>query len=169
MNNQIRVVKSFIGEKDAQVLFEHLQALDDQFEQFGNTEKEFKFYAGIQDESILSLINFYGKRVLDFVRNHYAGPFNDYDETKTHVARFEPGNGMHEHFDSTKPNDIATIIYINGNYEGGELFFPDHDFIIKPEPGDLVCFPDTEKFIHGVKPISGGIRYTIPRWFTRIV
>jgi hypothetical protein len=169
MNNNIRIVKSFMGEKDSQVLHEYLQMIDDQFKDFGNTEKEFKFYADIQDSEISELINFYGKRVLEFVRNHYEGPFDEYDQSKTHIARFEEGHGMHEHFDSTKPNDIATLIYINSNYEGGELFFTDHDVLIKPEPGDLVCFPDTPEFVHGVKPIVGGIRYTIPRWFTRIV
>jgi predicted 2-oxoglutarate/Fe(II)-dependent dioxygenase YbiX len=39
----------------------------------------------------------------------------------------------------------------------------------KPEPGDLLCFPDNTNFIHGVKPIVKGTRFTLPRWFTRIV
>ena len=76
---------------------------------------------------------------------------------------------MHEHFDSTKPNDIATLIYLNDDYLGGEIYFPDYDISIKPEAGDLVSFPDTPDFVHGVRTILSGTRYTAPRWFTRIV
>jgi predicted 2-oxoglutarate/Fe(II)-dependent dioxygenase YbiX len=76
---------------------------------------------------------------------------------------------MHEHFDISKPNDIATLIYLNNDYSGGEIYFPEYDISHKPEPGDLLCFPDNPDYVHGVSSISNGVRYTIPRWFTRIV
>jgi hypothetical protein len=76
---------------------------------------------------------------------------------------------MHEHFDASKPNDIATLIYINNNYSGGDIYFPEYNISHKPEPGDLLTFPDNPDYVHGVRAISDGIRYTTPRWFTRIV
>lgn len=169
MSNQIRVVNNFVGPEDCKVLMEYIGSVDSQFTEFGNEEKEFTFFANFNDTTITEILNFYGNRTLDFVKRHYDGPFKDYDETKTHLAKFEEGSEMHVHFDSTKPNDIATLIYINDNYEGGEIHFPDHDISIKPKAGDLLCFPDTPEFLHGVNKVSGSSRYTIPRWFTRIV
>jgi hypothetical protein len=76
---------------------------------------------------------------------------------------------MHEHFDSNRPNDIATLVYLNDDYTGGDIYFPKYDISYKPKPGDLLCFPDNPDYVHGVKTIESGTRYTTPRWFTRIV
>jgi predicted 2-oxoglutarate/Fe(II)-dependent dioxygenase YbiX len=169
MNNQIKIVKSFMDPEDAVLITEYAKSEDASFTEFGNGEKEFTFHAMIKNPNVENLLNFYGELTLKFVRNNYPGPFEDYDNSKTHIARFDKGFGMHEHFDSTKPNDIATLVYLNNDYSGGEIYFPGYDISIKPDAGDLVCFPDTPDFIHGVKPITEGIRYTAPRWFTRIV
>jgi hypothetical protein len=169
MSEQIKVVKNFVGAEDSKLIYEYAKDHDSMFVDFGNGEKEFTFHADFTKGSIREKIDLYGKKVMDFVVENYPGPFKDYDNTTTHIARFSEGWGMHEHFDSTKPQDIATLIYINDNYSGGEIYFPDYDISIKPESGDLVCFPDTPDFVHGVKPVVHGIRYTIPRWFTRIV
>lgn len=169
MSDQIKVIKGFMHPEDAMLISDYARSVDSSFTEFGNGEKEFTFHAKFEDSDIQSLLNFYGQLSLKFVRDNYLGPFQDYDSTKTHIARFGQGIGMHEHFDSTKPNDIATLIYLNNDYSGGEIYFPDYDVYIKPDAGDLVCFPDTPDFVHGVKPITDGVRYTSPRWFTRIV
>jgi predicted 2-oxoglutarate/Fe(II)-dependent dioxygenase YbiX len=103
------------------------------------------------------------------VLSTYGESFEPFNPHKTHIAKFEEGHGMHEHFDSSRPNDIATLVYLNDDYEGGEIYFPDYKISIKPEPGDLLCFPDQPRYVHGVKEIITGTRFTTPRWFTRIV
>lgn len=169
MSDQIKIVKNFMSAEDAKLITDYARSVDSSFSEFGNGEKEFTFHAEFESKEIQTLLNFYGNLVLSFVKNNYEGPFQEYDQSTTHIARFDKGFGMHEHFDSTKPNDIATLIYINSDYTGGEIYFPDYDISVKPDSGDLVCFPDTPEFVHGVKPITEGIRYTAPRWFTRIV
>lgn len=144
-----------------------------EFEEFGNGEKEFTVhtYHQIQkhDQGLLDVMQEYAKKVYDFVQNNYDGPFADFYETKTHIAKFLPGYGMHEHYDAGRPNDIATLVYLNNDYDGGEIYFPAYKISFKPEPGDLLTFPDNPNFVHGVKEVRDGIRYTTPRWFTRIV
>lgn len=169
MNDLIKVVPGFMSAEDAELITQYAKNIDTEFSEYGNGEQEFTFHSSFKDDNILDLINDYSIDVLKFVKQNYGGEFLDYDKTKTHIAKFASGYGMHEHFDSTKPNDIATLIYINNDYSGGEIYFPYYKIVIKPNPGDLVCFPDTPDFVHGVKPILSGNRYTIPRWFTRIV
>ena len=169
MNDQIKIVKGFMKSQDALTITEYAKSKDVSFSEFGNEQKEFVFHIDLEDKDIESLINSYGRLVLRFVEENYPGPFEDYDDSKVHIAKFSKGSGMHEHFDSTKPNDIATLIYLNEDYVGGEIYFPDYNISVKPNIGDLICFPDTPDFVHGVRPIIEGTRYTTPRWFTRIV
>jgi hypothetical protein len=164
--------KSFMPKDVAEKVYHYAKSVDSDFTEFGNAEKEFTVFTGKSSTSaseIFSLLNDYGQKVYSLVKESYDGPFQDYDPGRTHIARFEPGSKMHEHFDSSRPNDIATLLYINDDYLGGEIYFPELDISIKPEAGDLVCFPDNPDFIHGVKEITGFVRYTAPRWFTRIV
>lgn len=55
----------------------------------------------------------------------------------------------------------SSLIYLNEDYSGGELYFPEHDLEIKPEVGTLICFKGDENTLHGVKKVEEGTRYTI--------
>ena len=60
--------------------------------------------------------------------------------------------------------DLAILAYINDDFEGGELYFPDFDYHFKPERGSIVMFPGSLYYVHGVTPITKGIRYTLSNW-----
>jgi predicted 2-oxoglutarate/Fe(II)-dependent dioxygenase YbiX len=62
--------------------------------------------------------------------------------------------------------DISMLIYLNDDYEGGELYFPQHDIQIKPKAGTLAFFPGDKNYLHGVNPIKSGKRYTCPIFWT---
>ena len=171
--SQIHHVKGFMSKEDAEIIYNHAVKFNDSFNGHGNNEKEFMVYTyheiEANEKSVLDILQASAIKVYEHVLKTYSGPFQEFNPHKTHIARFDTGQGMHEHFDSSRPNDIATLVYLNDNYGGGEIYFPDYDISIKPEPGDLLCFPDQPRFVHGVNPISDGTRYTTPRWFTRIV
>lgn len=173
LTNQIHYVKGFMPKDVADRITSYAQSHTLLFDEFGNGEKEFTVhtYHGIEknDPELLNIMQEYAKKVYEFVKENYNGPFEEFYETKTHIAKFMPGWGMHEHYDASRPNDIATLVYLNDEYLGGEIYFPAYDISYKPEPGDLLCFPDNPDFVHGVKEIKDGVRYTTPRWFTRIV
>jgi predicted 2-oxoglutarate/Fe(II)-dependent dioxygenase YbiX len=59
---------------------------------------------------------------------------------------------------------IGALVYLNDDYEGGELYFPEYDILIKPKFGDLVIFPC--HFLHEVKNVLSGERYTLPLFYT---
>ena len=62
--------------------------------------------------------------------------------------------------------DLKSLIYYNDNFEGGELYYPEHDIVIKPEPGLAVAHPGDIHFLHGVKRIISGERWTTPSFYT---
>ena len=56
---------------------------------------------------------------------------------------------------------FTSIIYLNDDYSGGELYFPQHNnFQIKPKKGTMLIFSGTIDNMHGIKEITDGIRYT---------
>lgn len=55
---------------------------------------------------------------------------------------------------------ISNLLYLNDNYDGGELYFPKYDLLIKPEAGMLVSFPGNFYNRHGIMPASD-FRYAI--------
>jgi Rps23 Pro-64 3,4-dihydroxylase Tpa1-like proline 4-hydroxylase len=69
---------------------------------------------------------------------------------------------MGPHTDSYKDQDnslITVILYLNDNYEGGDLFFPEQNLIIKPQSGSIIVFPSTFPFVHESKKIINGHKY----------
>lgn len=56
--------------------------------------------------------------------------------------------------------DYGSILYLNDDHEGGELFFPAYGMCIKPKPGTLIFFPSSDMYAHGVTEIISGTRYT---------
>jgi len=60
--------------------------------------------------------------------------------------------------------DISIVFYLNDDFEGGDLIFPDHHIRVRPEPGMMVCFPSNHHYKHGVEPVTKGKRYSIVWW-----
>jgi hypothetical protein len=59
---------------------------------------------------------------------------------------------------------LSSVIYLNDDYEGGELIFPDRDIEIKPKAGMFIGFPGNKHYMHGVKEVIGSDRYTFSLW-----
>lgn len=101
------------------------------------------------------------------------------DPTNPTIVRWLPGQlqnphadkELHEGEDAGKSNDfpwydIGSLFYLNEDYEGGELYFPNQSLEFKPKPGSAFFFPGDMNYIHGVKEIKSGIRYTCPLFWT---
>ena len=74
-------------------------------------------------------------------------------------------------FENFKQNfttkNFSTLIYLNSNFVGGELFFPQYDNLeIKPVENLSICFKGDTNHLHGVRMITEGTRYTISIFWT---
>jgi hypothetical protein len=99
--------------------------------------------------------------------------------TKPAMVKWKPGQlqlphadkELHLGNDAGKPNDfphydLAGLFYINDDYEGGELYFPNQGVQFKPKVGAAYFFPGDLHYIHGVTEITSGERYTCPFFWT---
>lgn len=58
----------------------------------------------------------------------------------------------------------ASVIYLNDDFEGGEIYFPDLEHSYKPVTGSLLFFEGWLR--HGVRAVMRGSRYTSPSWYS---
>ena len=87
------------------------------------------------------------------------------------LCRWKKGHSMPLHIDRQEDKGdlfhFSSLIYLNDDYKGGELFFKEENKIQKYKLKALSCmiFPSGKEFAHGVKEILKGKRYTIPSWY----
>lgn len=120
----------------------------------------------IDDRSIASFINpYYGVEVSDREPPqilHYGtgGHYIPHVDAET---LYTDDDGL-ELWEKTLDRDLSVVYFLNDDFSGGELFFPGLDLVIEPEAGTLVCFPSDHNYIHGVRPVTAGHRYTVVTW-----
>jgi hypothetical protein len=87
-----------------------------------------------------------------------------------HTQKWEPGAYARIHSDNTDEHGksgaftrsrYAGFLYLNDDFEGGLLKFPDQNIEIKPEVGMLAVFDGGFNNMHEVSLITSGVRYTI--------
>lgn len=85
-------------------------------------------------------------------------------EINPFITAWTEGTSQKEHTDNS--NEFTAIIYLNDNYEGGELNFPDLNLSIKPIKGSVILWPGS--ITHSISTVVSGTRYTIPVFFKAI-
>lgn len=82
------------------------------------------------------------------------------------MLRYRAGQEYKAHADGGTDigRAISAILYLNNDYDGGEIEFPNFGIKIKPEPGMLVLFPSTYPYAHIAHPVSNGTKYAIVTW-----
>ncbi len=88
---------------------------------------------------------------------------------------WEKGSCLPPHTDNSNPDgsahstpwrDFSSIVYLNDDYEGGELYFTAQDRVLKPKRGMLVAFSAGYHHEHGVLKVTRGRRITMPAFYT---
>jgi hypothetical protein len=87
-----------------------------------------------------------------------------------HTQKWEPGAYARLHSDNTDAEGksgaftrsrYAGFLYLNDDFKGGLLKFPNQNIEIKPEVGMLAVFDGGFNNMHEVSLIENGVRYTI--------
>jgi len=147
----IKSIKNFVEPEDAQSLINLMEDLKLK-NQLNNERGDGTHRLYNSDNPILtSFVKKYSKKFID-KKNLYV--------TENLVALYEEGAFMRVHKDVEDDSEIvSTVIYLNNDYTGGELSFPEieNGYTYIPEKYELVYFPTP--FLHGVNPVKSGKRY----------
>ena len=93
-------------------------------------------------------------QVLRYTRGSHYKPHSNSD-----VINFETGRWR-----KAQDRDYSLLIYLDEDFEGGELIFPNFDFRLRPRAGMLAAFPSDCRYLHGAMPVLSGVRHAIVSW-----
>lgn len=104
--------------------------------------------------------NIMNRSLIDFMKRNNMKKMEPLRDTIT-ASKLMPNTPMNAHQDITdsRIDSFIAQLYINDDYEGGELFFPEHGYAYKPKAGDMAYYKMNE--MHGVLETRSGLRYTI--------
>lgn len=82
--------------------------------------------------------------------------------SRSMAAKYSLGSHIRPHkdtgsFDTSRL--VTLVLYLNDNYSGGELYFPDLQMSMRPDTGSIIAF--YSEFRHGVMKIVNGYRYCV--------
>ena len=126
------------------------------------------------DASAAAIMGDFQKRATAMLGEFYALTSPLWTDT-VQLNIWERGSFLPCHTDNSNPDgtshstpwrDFSSIVYLNDDYEGGELYFTAQDRVLKPRRGMLVAFSAGYHHEHGVLKVTRGRRITMPAFYT---
>lgn len=115
----------------------------------------------LEDDFIKQFVKKYGLKAIDEFKMNAEFPedlyFSDYI-----TVIYTEGGSLDKHSDDSEQYGkqvITSMIYLNDDYEGGEIVFEELGMSIKPKAGSSIIFPG--QYFHEVKKVVSGQRYAI--------
>ncbi len=117
-------------------------------------------------------------RIRDEVSSTY---YLDLEIKSSNYVNMTKGSSLGMHVDMEASNDplddndtlyasefeFAALLYLNDDYEGGHLHFPEQEFKESPKPGTLVFFNGNKDMPHEVTEVLKGNRKNIASFYRR--
>ncbi len=103
------------------------------------------------------------------LEKHYSLENNNI-ETFAHdeyyIFKYQKDSFFADHVDDGMlfPRVISLVFYMNDDYEGGEIEFPEFDIKHKPKKNTAIIFPSNFVYHHRVNPVLNGTRYCVTTW-----
>jgi predicted 2-oxoglutarate/Fe(II)-dependent dioxygenase YbiX len=102
--------------------------------------------------------------------NHQAWKFDITHSNQTDYLKYDKDGHYHAHVDTfMKPGDpecrkLTVLMFLNDDFEGGRLFLQNGHQKIYPPQGAGTCLVFPSFMMHGVEPVTKGIRRSIVTW-----
>jgi predicted 2-oxoglutarate/Fe(II)-dependent dioxygenase YbiX len=90
-------------------------------------------------------------------------------EQTMHLLKYDESGHLPAHQDQgVSSRVLSVLLYLNDDYEGGEIEFRHSNLKFKPEAGSVLFFPSNFLYVHEVYPVTKGPRYALPNWYHNI-
>jgi Rps23 Pro-64 3,4-dihydroxylase Tpa1-like proline 4-hydroxylase len=120
-------------------------------------------YASISDRLFNALdasFKHYSTEVYPYASRNLKGKEDNMSILKYETAGYLPAHTDH----GSSSRTLSVVLYLNDDFDGGDLYFEDFDYGFKPSAGSLCMFPSF--YMHEVTsifPKEGSVgRYTLP-------
>jgi hypothetical protein len=181
--SMIGYVKKFATEDEVSIINDYMNSMEIVFDKdvfyIDQIESEHSDHRQVIDQTVIDTVRKLENRIRNYIENMYfpdAGlEIDELTWTRgLELVRWLESSVLAPHADgsSDAPEfpiiNLGALIYLNNEYEGGEIKFNDYDIEFKPNVGDLVIFPN--HYIHEVlivkkkDPVTR--RHTMPVFYS---
>ena len=148
----------------------------------GEAEYSRGTFASHTDSFFLYELDEYIKKIEEIASYIFGVPLNRYDGNGL-LNKWSIGDSLVVHTDAPTefeqfigksveypPSPIlySSIVYLNNDYQGGDIYFTGHNMSISPPAGSLLLFPSTSMYPHEVREITLGNRYTFTLFLSNL-
>lgn len=153
--NKIWEIKNFLSDDDINICFEKIKNIKEQEWTFNKI-----YVVNVDVDPEL-------RRHLDSIQKKLYNYFK-YQETIQAIGgihRIRQNRRMEAHTDINEnkiynlPIQYGCVIYLNDDYLGGEINYPDIGLSIKPKKGSLIVHK--AKYLHEILEVKSGTRYML--------
>lgn len=174
MENKIKVIENFLDDKDAKTLLDFCKSNPELYNQTSHEPNSFwdKRTLPIFADNIPIEIQNIGWDYLNLISQNIslsAGGKHLWCDTMNFVKWWD-GYIQQPHADGEEPDGsehiyswrkFGCVYYLNDDFDGGEIHFPNFGVEIKPKPNMVAFFPGDVAHLHGVRNTTNGIRHTL--------
>lgn len=162
--HRIKIIEDFITPEDAQTLIE--QQTNPLAERNPYPEYYAKRFGGTSlpyNPIVMNILKKYSD-ISNNKHREFNGFLNPIYTFKAFGSHWLPGTKGGLHLDAQDPEpfiEFSTVIYLNDEFTGGKIYFPNQNFVYAPKKYSAVFFPSAgSEYIHGITEVESGERYT---------
>lgn len=177
-NKRIHSVDDFISADECKKLIEYFDKKSfpgpDPLVKFVSIANE-SVYFDMKHDSIFPEINQHVHNILDRIQGILSDTYGPIEISSANFVDMAKGSSLPEHTDMGGSSDpvnhtiiddddkfeFSALLYLNDDFEGGYLAFPDEKIKVKTKPGTLIYFSGQKDLPHEVTEILGGNRKNI--------
>lgn len=166
-NTEIIVLKEFSTKEEAATLYTYLSSMYLAAKERDDSIKR----TDLADES-LKIINQLEQKYIDFATKNLDFVVEPKFSTLKNYVYWEPGKRMLPHYDNlggdhSAPVMYGCVYYLNDDFEGGELWYPNQGVEYRPVAGEMILHPGSREYSHGVREIISGLRISAGSFITQ--
>lgn len=166
-DTDIILLKEFSTKEEAQLVYDYLASM-----YYAATEKDDSLKRLDLKEEFNTLMNSLHDKYVRTATELLDFPVEPKFSTLHNYVYWKPGQRMLPHYDNlggdhSAPVMYGCVFYINDDFEGGELWYPNQGVEYVPEAGDLIIHPGSREYSHGVREIESGLRISAGSFITQ--
>ena len=174
------VIENFLNQDEVNFLLQYSQNSQELYDSHESSHeywnKRCVYFHAVPNKKVQDLVFDLITKMRDIIKSDNIICTNFLYAEYPQFVKWEPGWELPPHCDNCEPDGISPnatpwrshggVIYLNDNFEGGEIFYPKLNKEIRPKSGMMVIHPAGLPYLHGVKKVTEGVRHTISAFFT---
>ncbi len=178
--SNIQTGYDFLNEEELSYILNAIKISESRFNEDKLHFQPFLYLKDHERDPLIKLLMQINTKILDFATKAYNKEFiksernwsinvhrvNSFTDPHTDIIERSPGPQKPGLTEPLYPNWIdawdgylACNLYLNDDYNGGQVYFKDRQYIFKPKANSIVCWPGNKNFIHGITKTTKTSRY----------